>query len=155
MICSTESSPFNRFEATPEKPLCRSRRRPDRNQAAGQHRRNAGRAREAHAVAEDGVAERKRGEGRERVAADVGRDVRLPMSRSTSLIAANTGRSGRPTQKFGGRGGSGAPSSVAARAPRPPPRTSASRLRYQVRGMAGEKARERARSLRRYIRRHQ
>ena len=39
---------------------------------------------------------------------------RAQVLRSTSFIAANTGRSGQPTQKPGGRVGSGAPSSSAA-----------------------------------------
>ena len=38
-----------------------------------------------------------------------------PDWRSTSFIAENTGRSGQPTQKPGGRVGTGAPSSSAAR----------------------------------------
>jgi hypothetical protein len=33
----------------------------------------------------------------------------LPTSRSSSLIAENTGRSGQPTQKPGGRSGTGPP----------------------------------------------
>jgi hypothetical protein len=38
-----------------------------------------------------------------------------PSSRCTSFIAENTGRSGQPMQKPGGRGGTGIPSSSAAR----------------------------------------
>ena len=37
-----------------------------------------------------------------------------PISRCTSLSAANTGRSGQPMQKLGGRGGKGAPSNCCA-----------------------------------------
>ena len=38
-----------------------------------------------------------------------------PSSRSTSFIAENTGRSGHPTQKPGGRKGTGPPSNSSAR----------------------------------------
>ena len=37
-----------------------------------------------------------------------------PSSRCVSLIAANTGRSGQPVQKFGGRGGSSPTAAIAA-----------------------------------------
>ena len=46
-----------------------------RDRARSQVRRDRGRARERHAVAEDRVAHAERREGRERMAADVGRDV--------------------------------------------------------------------------------
>jgi len=39
-----------------------------------------------------------------------------PMSRLASFIAANTGRSGQPTQNVGGLGGNGASSRLPARA---------------------------------------
>ena len=80
----------------------------DRQRAALHHRRDAGAAGQAHAVAQDGMPDGEGLEGAEGVAADVGRDVHRPTSCCASLSAENTGRSGQPMQKLGGRVGSGA-----------------------------------------------
>jgi len=48
------------------------------------------------------------------VAADVAADVGRSSSRCISLIAVNTGRSGQPVQKVGGRGGNSPMAAAAA-----------------------------------------
>ena len=71
------------------------------------------RARERHAIAENRIAQAERREGRESMAADVALICVGPSSRCISLMAENTGRSGQPVQKVGGRGGN-APTAAAA-----------------------------------------
>jgi hypothetical protein len=68
------------------------------------------------------VAEVEGLEGGEGMAADVGRHMHRADRSCASLSAENTGRSGQPTQKPGGRGGSGAPrfGGTAARRARTP-----------------------------------
>ena len=115
MMISTPSPLLNRFDATPViSPLCQKPPSPmiaiGRLSMFGVDGRGA---RERHAVAEDRVAQRNGA----KVANEWQPMSALiwvgPSSRCISLIAENTGRSGQPVQKVGGRGGSG-PSAAAA-----------------------------------------
>ena len=88
----------------------RSRRRPSPDGALLHDRRHRAGGGERHAEAEDRIALVERREGRERMAADVARDMDLARSPvRSSFMAENTGRSGQPMQNVGGRSGSGAP----------------------------------------------
>ncbi len=116
----------------------------DRQRAAGEHGRDAGAAREAHAVAEDGIAQRKRREGRERVAADIGRDVALADLALDQLdrgehrtLGAADAEIRRPRRQRGAEQfGRARARRVRRLGPARPGRD------VQVRGMRGEKARE-------------
>ena len=125
MTTSTQSSLLNTAPATPViRPLCQKPPSPmtliGRLLLRARHRRGRG---QRHAVAEDRVALAEGREGRERSGSRCRPTTCTgPISWRSSFMAENTGRSGQPVQKVGGRGGSGAPSSLVdlgVGAPRP------------------------------------
>ena len=110
MISSTASSPLNsaRLHAGQQAVVPEAAVAHDRQRAPLHHRRDAGAAGQAHAVAQDRVARSRTA----RRCANAWQPMSAamctgPMSCCASLSAENTGRSGQPMQKLGGRAGSG------------------------------------------------